>query len=166
MRDLKTIDKSAKYLDGLVKELLDFIREEERGHVMEFSETDILERVKFFKSTFAELAKERDLKLSFHHDKQPIVTAVDVKAFDKIVNNLLDNAVKYAESYVRITLSSNDENFTLRFENDGAVIPKNRREAIFEAFVRYNDKKAVCKTGLRNRPRVCPPPCPAAWRKP
>lgn len=148
MRDLKTIDKSAKYLDGLVKELLDFIREEERGHVMEFAETDIRERIKFFKSTFAELAKERDLKLSFHDDKQPIVTAVDVKAFDKIVNNLLDNAVKYAESYVRITLNSNEENFTLRFENDGAVIPKNHREAIFEAFVRCNDKKQFAKQGF------------------
>lgn len=67
------------------------------------------------------------------------------EAFTKIISNLLNNGVKYAESYVHIFLevSEADDNnsFRIRTENDGVIIPNEMKEEIFKPFVRFNEKK-------------------------
>ncbi|MBR1705717.1 MAG: response regulator [Bacteroidales bacterium] len=138
---LGAISRSTDYLDRLVRELLDFIRAEEHGYILEQTDQDLSSRIGFIVSTFNEIAKSRNIRLGFTAPGAPVVTAVDAKAFDKILNNLLDNAVKYSESYVRISLEQEGERVLVRITNDGPSIPRERRERIFGAFVRYGDNR-------------------------
>ena len=67
------------------------------------------------------------------------------EAFTKIISNLLNNGVKYAESYVHISLevpeTDDNNSFCIRTENDGVIIPNEMKEEIFKPFVRFNEKE-------------------------
>ncbi|WP_302589565.1 response regulator [Alistipes senegalensis] len=63
---------------------------------------------------------------------------------NKILNNLLHNALKYAESYIEVEARSEGGNAVVSIRNDGPIIPKEHRSRIFEPFVQYgNDAKGV-----------------------
>jgi signal transduction histidine kinase len=66
----------------------------------------------------------------------------------RVVRNLLDNATRHAASAVRITLLSDDTTVTLTVEDDGAGIPVEERERVFERFTRLDEGRARDAGGL------------------
>ncbi|MDR1663733.1 MAG: HAMP domain-containing histidine kinase [Clostridiales bacterium] len=60
----------------------------------------------------------------------------DGEQLRKLIAILTDNAVRYAESHIRITLGESQNHALLRFENDGPGIPEAEREKIWERFYR------------------------------
>ena len=137
--EIEVISNSTDYMNDLVKELLEFVRLEEHGYVLDLKNVDIVERLGFLTFNFFETAKDRNIKLQFNHTPETLVCAVDTKAFRKIINNLLDNGVKYAESYIKVDLYCEGDDFVVSFKNDGAVIPVSRRESIFKPFVQFSE---------------------------
>ena len=125
-----------------MKELLEFVRVEEHGYVPDLRNTDIVERLGFVCYNFSETAKNANIRLKYDSEPESIVTAVDTKALSKIFNNLIHNAVKYSESWIKIHASIENGSVVVRFCNDGASIPAEHRESIFLPFVRYTDKKS------------------------
>lgn len=142
MADLQIISNSTDYLDQLVKELLEFVSVQEHGYVPDLRNTDIAERLGFVCYNFSETAKNSNIRLSYKAEPESIITAVDTKALSKIYNNLVHNAVKYSESRIDIHAGIENGKVVVRFVNDGPQIPKNRREAIFQPFVRYTNQKS------------------------
>ena len=75
--------------------------------------------------------------------------SVDREAFQKIISNLIDNAVKYAEHKAIIKLLLIDETrFSIEVQNDGVLIPEDYRQRIFEPFYRMNNVKNQRGTGI------------------
>ena len=75
----------------------------------------------------------------------------DEEALNKIFSNLFNNAVKYAHKIVTIRLLPPDigaMNFTIEFENDGAIIPAEMSEKIFEPFYRLKETIKQQGTGI------------------
>jgi two-component system phosphate regulon sensor histidine kinase PhoR len=60
--------------------------------------------------------------------------------FSNLVNNLVDNAVKYAKDNIpirlKITTQSNDKNIVLKFEDNGIGMSKETVKRVFERFYR------------------------------
>ena len=137
--EIEVISNSTDYMNDLVKELLEFVRLEEHGYVLDLKNIDIVERLGFLAFNFYETAKDRNIKLQFSHTPETLVCAVDANAFRKIINNLLDNGVKYAESYIKVDLYLDADDFVVSFKNDGATIPVSRRESIFKPFVQFSE---------------------------
>ena len=142
LADLQIISNSTDYLDQLVKELLEFVSVEEHGYVPDLRNTDIVERLGFVCYNFSETAKNANIRLSYKADPERIETAVDTKALSKIFNNLVHNAVKYSESWIKIRAGVEDGKVVVHFCNDGAPIPTERRESIFLPFVRYTNSRS------------------------
>ncbi len=140
--DLKIIRNSTDYMDRLVKELLDFVRVEQHGYVLDRKNIDIVDRISYVCYNFSETAKDRNLRLKFTHEADHIILAADEKALMKILNNLIHNAIKYAESYIDINAGIDGSNVVVSFRNDGPQIPKSRREEIFKPFVQFSNDRA------------------------
>ena len=140
--EMEVISSSTDYMNDLVRELLEFVRLEEHGYVLDLKNIDVVDRVGFLCFNFYEAAKSRNLKLQFTHEPDALVSAVDTIAFRKIINNLLDNGLKYAESYVKVNLTAGEDSFVVTFRNDGAAIPESRRESIFQPFVQFSADQA------------------------
>lgn len=141
LADLNIINNSTEYLDQLVKELLEFVRVEEHGYVLDLRNVDIAERLSFICYNFLETAKNANIRLSFKSEPEHIVTAVDTKALSKIFNNLVHNGIKYSDTYLDIRAAIVDNMVRVTFVNDGPGIPADRRESVFLPFVRYSAQK-------------------------
>ena len=139
--DLKIINNSTEYLDQLVKELLEFVRVEEHGYVLDLKNVDIAERLSFICYNFSETAKNANIRLTFKAEPQHIVTAVDTKSLSKILNNLIHNGIKYSDTYLDIHAFLDGSMVRIHFVNDGPGIPPDKRESVFLPFVRHTDRK-------------------------
>lgn len=137
--ELAIIANSTDCLDRLVKELLDFIRIEKHGYVLEYRNIDVIDRINYMLFNFSETVKNRNLRMTFSHGMDRLEVAVDPKALDKILNNLLHNAVKYAGSWISLTVEAAGGNMTVTVANDGKPIPQERRTEIFKPFVQFSE---------------------------
>jgi signal transduction histidine kinase len=73
----------------------------------------------------------------------------DRHLLSQAVANLLDNALKYtAEGYVALTLSINGETARLEVADSGPGVPPERREAVFDRFVRLERSRSTPGNGL------------------
>lgn len=148
MEDLGLIGTATDYMEKLVKELLEFISLEEHGYVMELKNVDLVEKAGFYCSNFSEAVKNRNLKMTYIHKDDSLECAVDGKALSKIFNNLLQNAVKYAESWIQVELKEENGMAVIYFRNDGDIIPESRREDIFKPFVYFQSNDSSQSFGI------------------
>ena len=65
----------------------------------------------------------------------------------RCINNLLDNAIKYAEK-VNIELNKNKNNLFIKIEDDGPGIPKTEYENVFKPFYKINKGRADSKSSV------------------
>ena len=140
--EMEVISSSTDYMNDLVRELLEFVRLEEHGYVLDLKNIDIVDRVGFLCFNFHDAAQSRNIKIQFNHQPDKLEGAVDTIAFRKIVNNLLDNGIKYGASYIKVDLTCDGDNFIVSFKNDGTPIPESRRESIFKPFVQYSSDQS------------------------
>ena len=60
--------------------------------------------------------------------------------FSNLINNLIDNAIKYSKEntpiYIKITTQSNGKNLTIRVEDNGIGMNKETVKRVFERFYR------------------------------
>ena len=137
--DISVIARSSDYLDQLVKELLDFIRLEKHGYVLEYKTVDLIDRINFLCFNFADTAKAKNIRLHFTHQDDRLMINADESGLTKILNNVIHNAIKYAETSIDIYAGKTAEMVEVKFHNDGPVIPESRRKEIFKPFVRFDN---------------------------
>ena len=136
-KDVELIADNSESMERLVRELLEFISLEEHGIVLEKTECDIVDSLGFILYNYSETARSANLRLEFRHSLPSLPARVDRRAFNKMVNNLMSNAVKYAASYIVLDLQSGPSTVEIRVSNDGERIPVERREDIFKPFVHF-----------------------------
>ena len=71
----------------------------------------------------------------------------DQKKIQQILRNLVSNALKYRRSRIDVCISG-DVDLCVSVEDDGAGIPPEYQEAIFQRFVRLQDKRYAHVPGL------------------
>lgn len=141
---LDTMDVSIEELDGLVDELLIWARfdreqpvlNKQRQAIEPFVD-DILHKYQL---------TEPDYQFTLDGDCKSLLVDFDKNALNKVIDNLIRNAVKYAASQIKVTLGHSPEWVTIRVEDDGKGIPEENWSSIFEPFVRL-DKSRDRKSG-------------------
>ena len=146
--ELSVMQHSADYLTSLTNELLDFVRIERKGYELHPVEVDLADKLKMLVFSFADTAAERNIDIKMDPPPFGLVVSADVAALDKILNNILINAVKYAEHRISIGFRKEGESVCVSFSNDGREIPDAYREAIFRPFVQYHSESGEISEGV------------------
>ena len=107
--NLDVICNSTNYMGSLVKELLDYMSVEEHGYVLDIRNIDVVANLKKTCGSFAEIAKERGLSIEVDSKADSIFVGADRKALVKVFNNLIHNAVKYAGSWIKISVIEDED---------------------------------------------------------
>ncbi|EOC1472879.1 two-component system sensor histidine kinase RstB [Cronobacter turicensis] len=89
-----------------------------------------------------------DVRL-LHPERELIVTrvddgdygALDMRLMERVLDNLVNNALRYSEQRLRIGLSLDGAQATLEVEDDGTGIPEDERSRVFEPFVRLDPSR-------------------------
>lgn len=147
---LTLMDKNVSRLLLLVNQLLDFRKTEIEGYKLNFVRTEIVSLLTETVKRFQESAMEKKLLLNLNPAIQELYVFVDREAVTKIFSNLLSNALKYASAsiIVRLQVAPDYATFSIDFINDGASIPAEEKEKIFEPFYRLERSEGKQGTGL------------------
>lgn len=144
------MERNTNRLVGLTSQLLDFRQTELNGYSLSFVKANIPDLLEEMYTSFKTLAEQRQLECSL--DMPPALYAyVDIEAFNKILGNLLGNAIKYAATVVSVrllALREEDNYFIIEISNDGHLIPEEMKEKIFEPFFRLKETEMQKGTGI------------------
>ena len=89
----------------------------------------------------------QDLCHESSHDTLPIFTGagriamVDPLALERVVGNLLDNAIRYGLPPVTVTLLHEDQGAAIEISDHGQGIPPAQRKLVFEPFIRLESSR-------------------------
>ena len=152
--NLLIMSKNTERLLSLTNQLLDFQKTEADAYLLNLNPENVSElmRETFFR--FTPLAKQRAVRFEMEIPEEEMYLRVDKEAFLKIISNLMNNAVKYCDSFVKIKAyierSGEVPWFHLIADNDGEKIPDDYKDAIFKPFI-HLDKghdRTVNGTGI------------------
>jgi len=91
-------------------------------------------------------ARQKDQVVQWSSEKNCCFT-LNQLAFQRIISNLLENAIRYGDGKpVRVECSCDEHNLTIQILDQGPGIPAEQREAVFQPFFRL-EKSRSSKTG-------------------
>lgn len=145
---LEIMNRNVATLLNLINQLLDFRKMEEINYSLQFSSCNIVSLVEDICIRFRAAVETSGLQLETQLPDKPVVYNVDRDAMTKIINNVLVNAVKYASSQVRISLTEETGTFRIVVADDGPGVDRKMRSDIFKVFYRAGDHKTGTGLGL------------------
>ncbi|WP_090122707.1 two-component regulator propeller domain-containing protein [Lutibacter oricola] len=160
----KLMHKNTDYLLRLVNQLLDFRKMDKGKMDLKVGEGDIVDFVRVVGEPFQFLSHKKDVKFEINSDKEVINSWFDQDAVEKILNNLLSNAFKFAPKLGEVTINVNDgvnfkipkgikelpnkeDYFIIQVKDSGPGIPKHRLNFIFERFYVDRDVRKINSEG-------------------
>lgn len=147
--DLNIMYENTRRLTDLINQLLDFRKTEIDGLRLNFEYCNITKLVTNVYHRFHSVMREKNITSTLSFQCESLYGYVDHESFTKIISNLINNAVKYCQSYISVTLKANEKEFSLTITNDGNIIPVNLREKIFEPFFHIDSSEhSVSGTGI------------------
>jgi signal transduction histidine kinase len=149
---LDDLIKGVERANHLVEQLLMLSRIQSDYHEFNkeiFSLDQLLEKIVI---NFEEKISENEIKLQFFCEKNLSLNA-NRFYIEILINNLIDNAIKYSEigGLIEIKLKQEERNLILSIINFGELIPENEIKKIFQNFYRINKKnynKNISGSGL------------------
>ena len=148
---LALVERNADSLNTLINELLDFRKVEAGVGQVHPAPQEFAAIVREVWEGFRPAAEARGLRCNLSMPAASVVANVDLAATRKIVRNLCSNALKFAESYIRLVVDVDRDTDSVRLtlSNDGTPIPADMRQKLFEPFVQIRaDRLPVQGTGL------------------
>jgi len=144
LRFLQKIETHVARLADLVRDLLDLAYIESREGSLPLTPVDwravVDEAVRRHESAL----ERKGLTCVVHGTAEPVIVLGDPGAMTHVIDNLLDNAIKYTPSSgaVSITLDRDGSLGELAIEDTGVGIPEQDRERIFERFYRVDKARS------------------------
>ncbi len=136
---LRKIHASAERCNHLVNQLLALARNEPGGHL--YSTLDTLELGKLAQEATMKWVPEalhKDIDLGFEGSQQAVPVKGDPLGLTELLDNLLDNAIRYTQpgGRITVTVAYNNGGALLCIEDNGPGIPPEQRQRVFERFYR------------------------------
>lgn len=72
---------------------------------------------------------------------EPVRVVGSVHQLTQAIRNLVDNAVRHAETTVELTLHAEHQRAIIEVRDDGPGIPASDRERVFDRFVRLDESR-------------------------
>jgi len=148
--DLNVMRQNTDRLHTLINQLLDFRKTEANGLRLNFERCDTAQIVGSIVERFRPTLRQRHIDVAISLPHEPLYAHVDREGFTKIVSNLVNNATKYCETHVSVSLTTEADRLLLTVANDGNIIPPAMRDEIFTPFFRIaaDDQSSTTGTGI------------------
>lgn len=153
---LNIMKLNLKRLQRLLQQIMEFRKAESGNLKLKVSSNNIVTFVKeMCEENFYPLLQSKNITLNFQAEQEVIMAYFDVDKLDKIIYNLLSNALKYnyLDGMVSISLSQvikdDKRYFVLKVENTGDGIPESKLPLLFKRFYEGDYRKFKTKgTGI------------------
>ena len=138
------IGNQAERLHALILDLLSLARIEGETEIFSFEEVMLDEAVEACLARYRALAEGKHQRLESNPPAEKTSAWVDEEALGQILDNLVDNAIKYTPSggWVRVSWHTDNDRICLQVRDTGIGIPEPDRQRIFERFYRVDKARS------------------------
>jgi signal transduction histidine kinase len=150
-RYLSIILDKTQSLEGMVGDLIEFVRMETGEWRMTHLEVPAAQFLTSLAKRFAEDARILKREFSWSVElPQDVRVRMDARLFSRALENLVGNAIRYTEEKGRITLSAHHEpgHVVLSISDSGIGIPREDLSRIFDPFYRGTNSRRETGFGL------------------
>ncbi len=135
----QALNRDIGQLEALIDELLTYARLDRPQVAIKMEQIDLSGWLQEKVSDMQLVHPERTIDLDIPH--QGNFGAVDLRLMERVLDNLVNNALRYSNERLRVGLWFNGNDACLQVEDDGPGIPPEERQRVFEPFVRLDPSR-------------------------
>ena len=132
-------------MEELIEEMLYYAKMERPETSTNLEELDV---VFLLKSQIRRWQQESDLFIELEHDDPQLFVWLDQKLIKRVLDNLLRNAMRYADSRILIKLQQQGDSFKIEVHDDGIGIPEKEWPFLFDAFYSADKSRNKALSGF------------------
>lgn len=141
------MEKNGERLLGLVNQLLDFRKIDSGNMKTVMSQINLLSMMERLTALFADAAAQENIRLSLDiHSK--ISISADADKVEKILCNLISNAIKFTKTFVEVSLTLDGDKVKISVTDDGPGISEEQAGKIFDRFYQIENHSRGTGIGL------------------
>ena len=150
---LNNIKEDSTWLMNSVENILSFMRVDEGFHL----NTQLESVEELFGDVLSRALSHSEYKVELDLPEEPIYFPMDIQLMEKVLLNLVDNALKYSDKDSKIGLKAFIAQDELIFEvsDEGPGIPDSEKIHIFDRFYTYKRDNTMNRRGLGLGLAIC-----------
>ena len=133
------LNRDIGQLEALIEELLTYARLDRPEVNLNLQPLDLAEWLRERMDDIRSMQPDFHVELDMPQRYNPSV--VDTRLMERVLDNLVNNALRYASQRLRVGLWFDGDTACLQVEDDGPGIPPQERERVFEPFVRLDPSR-------------------------
>ena len=164
-RYLQTIyDKSVR-VTNLINNLFDLTMLENTPPQFDIQHHDMAEFLRKMAAEFYEQIEQKGMFLDFHTSMDKLAVPFDNKEMERVIANLLSNAILYNPpgTLIKMSLFEEGDSAIIEIADNGAGIPDHLKDQIFSPFVRGDSSRS--SEGGTGLGLAVQKDCRGIWRK-
>ncbi len=142
----QTIHTEVDNLSQLVDDILVLSRLESKSNELIKSKNDLRETISSMSERYRSLANQKNIAFNFEFDLKPVYFDYNESSMEKVISNLLSNALRYANHTITLRCMSQNDWILIEIEDDGDGILEENIPYLFDRF--YKDKTGQYGIGL------------------
>ena len=148
-RHITSMRRNVSYLLGITNQLLDFRKAEHDSEVqLNYRRCNVSELLRDIVDRFVHSMNVCGKELTLNMPPEDIYAVIDIDKVDRVVMNILGNAMKYSRHKVDVTLEvSADGKFNIIVADDGPGIPQKERPRIFDTYYQIDTERVSASLG-------------------
>jgi signal transduction histidine kinase/DNA-binding response OmpR family regulator len=147
------MNRNSERILHLINQLMDIQKIDKGQMTLRFQETEVVEYISELCHVFDEQTVGKHIELQYLHDMDELTALIDPNNFDKVILNVLSNALNFTPDHGTITVSLSvglneksagaplQEYFQVTISDTGTGIPDSELEKVFECFYQTREKK-------------------------
>lgn len=146
-RQLRSLELDIAEMESLISSLLMYAGFEQKTQSLEFTPGHMHDLLDEIQLRFAR-HNQRNLQLSVTDASSNALIHCEWKLIETVLQNLINNAARYAQTRINVEIQQTEFEYLIAVEDDGPGIPAEKRERVFESFVRlyHEDESASEKS--------------------
>ncbi len=141
------IYKNATKLLSLINQLLDLSSIDAGKMKLEVEIADLINFIKGILAYFQSMAESKNINIEFRSDENKLEIYLDKDKIEKIISNLLSNALKFShkDGHIVVSVLKKEDHVEISVEDDGIGIEQEDIKNIFNRF--YKAKSSTIQDG-------------------
>ena len=135
----EVIQRQARRMSELINQIMELSKLEKQP-VIELKKTNFSETLEKIIADYKNLLYEKNIKIFKNIEKNIFINA-DKVMIERLIDNLLNNTMKFTKDTINIKLYSKEENCVLEVEDNGIGISDENKKLIWNRFFQVNDSR-------------------------
>ena len=146
---LGVVLSEAERMQHMVENNLDLSKYESGSFIPNMSEFDLNEIIRSIVISMEKRIREKNIVIQFKYENAKNIVEADESAIYRVIQNLLDNALKFASigSEIEIAIKNKDNLAYCSIKNYGSSISEEEQKFIFDRYYKADQSRSTYKRG-------------------